>query len=146
MSSLNPRPASHTSQRRSQRIILSVPVIVAGFRSNSAPFVEHTSTLVVNAHGALLQLREHVLVGQTLRMKNTATNEEMNCLVMDINPGNTAIPEIGVEFVEASPRFWRVAFPPADWSPRSPEAKRLEKGMEMPVAPKGKMVVPSGQK
>ncbi|HKV63670.1 MAG TPA: hypothetical protein VJO16_17315 [Candidatus Acidoferrum sp.] len=32
--------------------------------------------------------------------------------------------EVGIEFVELAPRFWRVAFSPEDWSPRSPEAKR----------------------
>ena len=146
VNSLNPRPTAHANQRRSQRILLSVPIIVAGFRANKAPFVEHTSTMIVNAHGALIQLRERVLVGQTLRIKNTATNEEMNCTVMDINPGNASVPEVGVEFVEPSPRFWRVSFPPADWSSRSPEAKRAEKGMEIPASPKNKTVTPPGPK
>jgi hypothetical protein len=31
---------------------------------------------------------------------------------------------VGIEFDEPAPRFWRVAFPPEDWSPHSPEAKR----------------------
>jgi len=86
----------------------------------------------VNAHGALIELREPVLVGQALRMKNLATNEEMNCKVADINPGHATPAEVGVEFAEAWSRFWRVTFPPTDWSPHSPEAKRFASG---PAAP-----------
>jgi hypothetical protein len=25
--------------------------------------------------------------------------------------------EVGLEFAEASPRFWKIAFPPDDWNP-----------------------------
>jgi len=125
MTLTNLRPNPQANQRRSQRILLSIPVTIRGLQSNGAPFSERTRTLVVNAHGALIELREPVLVGQQLQMTNVATNEEMNCRVADINPGHTNLPEIGVEFAEACPRFWRVSFPPADWSPRSPEAKRF---------------------
>lgn len=126
MSTPNLRPNLNANQRRSQRILLTVPIVISGTRPNGALFAERTSTLIVNAHGALIQLRERVSVGQKLRMKHLATNEEMGCTVIDINPGNTAIPEVGVEFSQPSPHFWRVSFPPADWSPRGPEARRKE--------------------
>jgi hypothetical protein len=31
--------------------------------------------------------------------------------------------EIGLEFTAPRPTFWRVAFPPEDWTPKSPEAR-----------------------
>lgn len=119
----NPRPSGQ--QRRSQRILLSVSVVVSGQQANGSPFLEHTKTLVVNAHGALIQLREPVLAGQQLRIKHLATNEEMACTVADIARGSGEAPEVGIAFTKPSPGFWRVAFPPEDWSPRSPEAKRV---------------------
>jgi hypothetical protein len=119
----NIRPNPYANQRRSQRIVLSVAIQITGIRANGSPFSERTSTLVVNAHGALIQLRESVLVGQQLRIKNLSTNEEMDCEVMDINDGDSPGREVGVAFSEPCPRFWRVSFPPADWTPRSPEAK-----------------------
>lgn len=122
MSTSHFRPGVSVNQRRSQRILLTVPVVVSGISSNNAVFSERTSTLVVNAHGALIQLREHVVAGQKLRMRNAVTTEEISCAVMDINPGNTVIPEVGVEFSAPNPHFWRVSFPPADWTPRSSEA------------------------
>jgi hypothetical protein len=118
------RPSVYVNQRRSQRILLTVPIVISGISSSNAVFTERTSTLIVSAHGALIQLREHVAIGQKLRIKNSVTNEEMNCTVMDVTPGNTAIPEVGVEFSTPSPHFWRVSFPPADWTPKSPEARR----------------------
>jgi len=123
------RPGPYSTQRRSQRILLSIPVVVSGKKSNGAPFTERTRTLVVNAHGALVELREPVLAGQLLQVKNVATNEETGCKVADINPGSGNLPEVGLEFAKPSPHFWRVAFPPADWSPRSPEAKRFDFGV-----------------
>ena len=118
------RPPPTANQRRSQRILLSVPLRVSGERLNGAPFVEHTKTLIVSAHGALLQLQEPVREGQPLNLKNVTTGEEVVCEVVDLNPGGSGLAEIGVEFAQANPQFWRVSFPPADWSTRSPEARR----------------------
>jgi len=135
MSTPNIRPTQAANQRRSQRILLSVPLRVSGKRTNGTPFVEHTKTLIVNAHGALLQLQEPVQEGQTLSVRNITTGEEMSCKVVDSNPGADGLAEIGVEFAQSSPRFWRVSFPPADWSTRSLEAKRFTSSPSSALAP-----------
>jgi hypothetical protein len=84
--------------------------VISGTRSNDAPFSEKTVTQIVNAHGALIQLREPVLIGQKIMMNNVSTNEEIECSVVDISKGNT-IPEVGLAFVDPAPHFWRVSFP-----------------------------------
>jgi hypothetical protein len=33
--------------------------------------------------------------------------------------------EIGLEFSEPRPTFWRVAFPPEDWSSKHPDARPI---------------------
>lgn len=116
----------HMNQRRSQRILLAVGIVVSGQRANGSLFSERTATMIVNAHGALMRLREPVIVGQWLRIKNVMTNEERPCVVADINPGQSGVPEIGVAFSEACAEFWRVSFPPEDWSPHNPEARRAD--------------------
>jgi hypothetical protein len=128
MSTPNIRPTLTANQRRSQRILLSVPLRVSGKRVNGIAFVEHTKTLIVSAHGALLQLQEPVLQGQPLNLRNVVTGEEVACQVVDLNPGASRLAEIGVEFGQPNPRFWRVSFPPTDWTTRSPEAKRFASG------------------
>jgi len=133
MNTPNLRPAAANNQRRSQRVLLSVPLRVTGKRINETTFVEHTNTLVVNAHGALIQLKEAVHAGQPLSLKNIMTGEEEHCTVMDINEGPNGAPEVGVEFADPNPRFWRVSFPPADWTTRSPEAKRFASSQNSPA-------------
>jgi PilZ domain len=134
VSTPNFRPRPSAQQRGSQRVLLSISILITGEREYGAPFAERPKTQVVSAHGALLQLRESVLEGQQLRMKNLSTNEEISCTVMDIQRGNSDISEIGVAFSEPCPRFWRVSFPPDHWSTRSPEVKRMS-GESLPAKP-----------
>lgn len=135
MSTVNVRQGQYANQRRSQRILLSVPVKVTGKRANGTKFEELTSTLIVNAHGALLQLREAVKEGNLVEVRNVVTNEELACMVVDVATASNGTFEVGVEFSIANPKFWRVSFPPADWSPRSPEAKRYSNGAGPAPAP-----------
>jgi hypothetical protein len=122
--SLPGRPSNLVNRRRSQRVLLTVRLEVSGKRLNKTSFEEETRTIIVNSHGALLNLKESVITGQLLSLKNDATNETINCTVVDIFSGQDGVPEVAIEFCEPCPRFWRVTFPPADWSMRSPEAKK----------------------
>lgn len=90
-------------------------------------FERRTSTPIVDAHGALIQLRGVVSQGERLTLKHLKTEESTVCKVVDSNPGVDGVQEIGVEFLQPNPKFWRVSFPPADWSPRSLEAKSVTK-------------------
>jgi hypothetical protein len=109
--------------RRSQRVCLRLPIVV--LREGPGPNVasEDTHTLIVNAHGALIQLALTVEIGQLLGIKNMRTLEELVCRVVNLGPDQPGKREVGVEFELPSPRFWRIAFPPSDWTPRSPDAK-----------------------
>lgn len=118
-------PVPHVHQRRSQRVMLSVSIMVSGRRPNGSPFLERTKTLVVNAHGGLIQLREPVNKGQKLRITNLSTNEEVSCTVASIDHGSADAPEVGVGFDNDVPAFWHVAFPPDDWTFHSSEAKHV---------------------
>lgn len=117
MVTANPsRVGPQSGQRRSQRVILSVAVIVRADGARDASFEEETHTMVVNAHGALIALAHKVEKGQKLRLTNRATKIELDCQVTYLGPvaGNKA--QIGVEFIKPSPNFWHIAFPPEDWT------------------------------
>lgn len=123
--STNPtRLHKYTNQRRSQRVMLSVKILVGGDHLDGKKFSEETVTSVVNAHGALIFLAEPVKLGQSVSVQNIKSHQELRAEVVDVGAVHEGKFEVGIEFLEAAPRFWRVAFPPADWSPRSPEAKR----------------------
>jgi hypothetical protein len=97
-------------------VILSVGVIV---RTEDAPkdssFEEETSTLVVNAHGALIAISGRVQKGQKLRLTNRASKAFEMCRVVSANPGSAGKTQVAVEFLKPSPDFWHIAFPPEDW-------------------------------
>jgi PilZ domain-containing protein len=104
------------TRRRSQRVILSLRIIV---RTEDGPkgasFEEETHTLIVNAHGALIALKSKVAKGQKLRLTNRATKAEQVCRVANLGTTSEGKAQIGVEFLKPSPDFWQISFPPEDW-------------------------------
>lgn len=103
-------------KRRSERINFSVPVVVHKPRKEGPQFSESTQTLGVSAHGALLALRGLVAPRQTLFVQNPATGENQECRVVYVENDPAGPPKVAVEFKRPAPRFWRIAYPPADWN------------------------------
>jgi hypothetical protein len=99
------RPSNFAHQRRSQRVLLAVRLEVNGKRADKTSFMEETRTIIVNSHGALMHLKESVISGQILTLKNDATGEQINCTVVDSFSGQEGVPEVAIEFCEACPRF-----------------------------------------
>ncbi len=116
-------PSQQGPRRRSQRVLMQVPVRLRGADAQGASFDEETETLAISAHGALVLLQTRVTSGSVIRLQHKKTSEEQECHVVFLGPvrGNKA--EIGLEFSAPRPQFWRVAFPPEDWSPKSPESR-----------------------
>jgi hypothetical protein len=103
-------------RRRSQRVILTLAVTVRTVDAASqASFSEETQTLVVNVHGALVLLSGRVTKGQKLLLTNRATMAEQECRVASIGTQSAGKTQVGVEFLQPSPDFWRISFPPSDW-------------------------------
>lgn len=116
-----------SSRRRSQRVVLSIPVTVSG-ETAQGPFTEKTQTLVINAHGALITLAAKIVQGQKLRLKSATNPETQACSVVFVGPSVEGKTQFGVEFSAAAPNFWQIAFPPPDWAaPTSEAVNRAEK-------------------
>src|ERR1700730_17041331 len=110
--------------RRSQRVCVSVDVVVLWRQRNDRSTSEKTKTLIVSAHGALIPLRTAVEINQVLTLRNAITNEDLACRVIDLSSlDQLGMRSVSVEFIQPATRFWHIAFPPPDWSARSPEAK-----------------------
>ena len=133
MSPLPSNPSNAGARRRSQRVLMQVSVRLHGIDTQGKPFDEEADTLAINAHGALVLLQARVTSGSLLTLRNNTTREEQECSVVFLGPvrGNKA--EIGLEFSARRPQFWRVAFPPEDWSPRNPEARTATQQPPKPV-------------
>src|SRR5215472_17395433 len=115
------------NRRRSQRVMMKVPVRVS-VQVGAAPVTEEeTHTLAVSAHGALLAFSAPPYRGQRLTLTNPQTKDSLECVVAHIDRFPNEQVRVGVEFLLPNPTFWHVAFPPKDWSPRHPDAKSRPK-------------------
>lgn len=118
-------PSNSGPRRRSQRVLMQVAVRVRGDDTHGKSFEEETSTLAINAHGALVLLQARITSGSRVHLQHNGTREEQECHVAFLGPVRSGKAEVGLEFSEARPGFWRVAFPPEDWTPRHPEARTV---------------------
>jgi hypothetical protein len=104
-----------SERRRSHRVNIAMPILVRG--KTSQPFQEETHTISVNAHGCVFRLATQVTRLQEVAIVNSKTAEELPCKVTFLGQKEGGKTEVGVEFCEPSPLFWRIAFPPEDWDP-----------------------------
>ena len=119
---LNPT-ISTASRRRSQRVLMQVGIVVRGADTMSRKFEEETETLSISAHGALILLGAKLASGSKVVVKHKKTQEEQECTVVFLGSVRGSKSEMGLEFSKPCPTFWRVAFPPEDWTPRHPDAR-----------------------
>lgn len=94
-------------RRISPRKDLRVPVFVYG-RAGAMhePFHEETTSIAVNANGALVALSSRVEMGQRLHLTNGATHAERECVVVHLGPPGLSRPAIAIAFTEPAPDFW----------------------------------------
>ncbi len=118
-------PMHAGARRRSQRVLMQVGIRINGKDAQGNDFEEFTETLAINAHGALVLLAARVTSGSAVHVRHNKTEEEQGCHVVFLGPVRGGKAEIGLEFTAPRPTFWRVAFPPEDWTPRSPEARAI---------------------
>jgi PilZ domain len=111
-----PPAEAYSERRRSHRVHITMPILVRG-GLDAKHFEEQALTIAVSAHGCLLKLAAIVERGQEVSIINPKTAEELPCTITFVGQRDSGKTEIGLEFVESSPLFWRIAFPPEDWDP-----------------------------
>ena len=94
-----------SSRRRTQRVKIAIPVTVRIPRANASFYEETTETVVVNAHGCLARLAVPLEQGQQIRIINTKSSEEQECVVVWIGQFSEGKTEVGLEFSEPAPQI-----------------------------------------
>jgi hypothetical protein len=125
-----PPAEAYSERRRSHRVHITMPIIVRG-TAGGKRFEEASQTVSVSAHGCLLRLAAPVQRAQEVSIVNPRTAEELPCTITFVGQKETGKLEVGLEFAEASPLFWRIAFPPEDWDP----SERKRPGSSQPRPP-----------
>jgi hypothetical protein len=105
--------------RRSSRVALRIAMRIYEHGTDKRFALEETHSVKVSLWGGLVALKSAVSVGQKLVVANRATSETKEARVVSVGPMQLNKRLVGFEFLEASPRFWGVVFPPAG-APRMP--------------------------
>jgi hypothetical protein len=108
-------PPSDANRRRSERVMLQIPVKVVTQTTERVPVEEQTHTLVVNAHGGLLKLKLELMQGQPIVLVNPLNGMKQACRVVRIDQPSAEYFAVAFEFDQPAPKFWPVTFPPKDW-------------------------------
>jgi len=112
------------NRRRSQRVLMHIPVRISAQAVGASSLrEEETHTLAISAHGALIVATSPVYRGQRFVLSNVRTKASLECVVAHVDRSSGDQIQVGVEFLLPNSRFWGVAFPPNDWTPRHHDAK-----------------------
>ena len=109
------------NRRRSQRVFLRLPILIIARGADNLHVSENAFTTNVSAHGAMLLLTMRVALNQKILIRHIETLEEQFVRVVHVTPAAENKSEVGVEFLKTAPKFWRISFPPDDWTPHDPE-------------------------
>src|SRR5204863_516877 len=108
-------------KRRSTRIVQAVPLVVTGVDALGRPFVERTSSLIINCHGCRYQSKHYVLKNMWVTMEippqeSGQPPRSVRGRVAWIQRPRTVrqLFQVALE-LEVSGNVWGIAFPPEDW-------------------------------
>jgi hypothetical protein len=114
-------PNAELRKRRSTRIVQAVPLVVTGVDALGRPFVERTSSLILNCHGCRYQSKHYVLKNMwvMLEIPHPETGQPPRTVrgrVAWIQRPRTVrqLFQVALE-LEVSGNVWGIAFPPEDW-------------------------------
>jgi PilZ domain len=99
--------------RRTERIMLEIPIRVFSYAGSAGGFSEDTRTLMVNRDGALILIKHHVLPEETIRIINLENLREDDFRVVGLaRQVNDGAAEWGVEGLDKNRSLWEIDFPP----------------------------------
>src|SRR5215813_5486735 len=123
-------PNTELRKRRSTRIVQAVPLVVTGVDALGRPFVERTSSLIINCHGARYQSKHYVLKNMwvTLEIPHPESGQAPRSVrgrVAWIQRPRTVrqLFQVALE-LEIPGNVWGIAFPPEDWFGFNPNAEK----------------------
>jgi hypothetical protein len=99
--------------RRSERLLITVPIKVEGMDRNGAQFAEDTRTIVINRQGARIYLKRPVATGAILVISTMGGRRSCKFRVVGpTQPPSGEGGEWGVECQDPNSNIWAIGFPP----------------------------------
>ena len=109
-------PSDSSNRRRSHRVVLRVSLLIRAETKDGKSLQGRGSTVVVNAHGGLLETSLAVLANDEITLMLPQTAVEARCRVIRTERSPSGNNTIAIEFREPTAVFWPITFPPDDWA------------------------------
>jgi len=101
-------------KRRSDRVMLTIPLTLKGEDAKGVRFVADARTIILNRHGASIWTTQPLRGGQIIRVVNLLGRLEGNFRVVGpISPLTEKGGEWGVEYTDGKENIWGIQFPPS---------------------------------
>ena len=114
-------------KRRSDRLMITLPLVVEGKDSKGEPFEHKARTITINRHGARITTPHPLRAGQTIIVTNLAARKRARFRVVGpIAPATYRGGEWGIECADLSENIWGIQFPPAPADEKHPSKALLE--------------------
>jgi hypothetical protein len=103
------------NRRRSDRLLLQIRVVVETETGDGKLVRLDAFTLVVNAHGGLLEMGLKVPIGHKMQLTNPAMGVQQPCKVVGVKSSRDGFFAVAFEFDAPTPQFWPIAIAPTAW-------------------------------
>jgi len=97
-------------RRRTVRVMLAVPLKVAGLTDTGEKFSVKALSHSVSLHGGSIELEQDVVLGEIVRLENEVTRESIEGKVVSIRRARDGKRYVAVEFLSPI-NFWHMVFP-----------------------------------
>jgi hypothetical protein len=120
------------NQRRSTRLLISVPIVISGKNARGEAFREETRTISISRQGASIATAQPMAAGAEIIIENPPLHLAVKARVIRFfeKSSQDDLNQIGVELLEAK-NVWGIQYPPGDWQkapvhPQAPSKTSLE--------------------
>ncbi len=98
-------------KRRSDRVILELPIVVSGTDCLGEAFLEQTRTLILTRHGAKILLNRKLVPDQEVSIRCHETGRECDARVVGQIGGTENEFHYGIELLDLNANLWGIEFP-----------------------------------
>ncbi len=114
-------------RRRSDRVMLTIPLVIHGLDLTGSPFEENAHSVSLNRHGARIHVPRPLRVSQTLRLVNQVSRKDAEFRVVGpVAPLSDTGGEWAVEYLKPDDNIWGIQFPPVPEGKSSDSRALLE--------------------
>jgi hypothetical protein len=99
-------------ERRSERLALRISLKMSARLTDGSRISVEVKTLVVNAHGGLLDVGIELKPGQRITLDDSRRPEQITAIVLRVERCEEGRFIVAFEFEFPTPDFWRTRFPP----------------------------------